>query len=172
LPRPDSGGDLGVDARQERGEMHRKRRADDKSHGGKAFLESEKLLDVQEQLKGELSSNTRTRLNREVREARTKLNELEALDRPMTLALAAYCGVIKRRSGENVEIGSYSEFLKWCRDERYKLGDVGRQRQLTVTEARLVSALDEMTRLDQRTIQYRFQHQYSAQGKRGRPKGK
>jgi hypothetical protein len=91
--------------------MRRKRQdnsSHDNSHYGKAASESAKLLDAQERLKGELSSNTRTRLNRVKCEASAKLKELEALDRPMTLVLAAYC---RRHDGKVVADGRTTEWV-------------------------------------------------------------
>ncbi len=164
--------------------MHRTQRnegSNDNSHFGKAFSESATLLDAQQRLNGELSSSTRTRLNRKTREATAELKELEARNRSMTLVLAAYCRqhdgksdiegrIIKWVPDVAVEIGSCSEFDKWCGDKFNELDKLKERRLLTPAEDLLYSALEELADLDVRAIWYRLQTQYAAHGKRGRPK--
>jgi hypothetical protein len=112
----------------------------DKTPFGKAFKASGELLEAESRLaKDELSSATRTRLNKTVRDQTDKLENLTERDRLMTRLLAQY-----RRQYPG-EMESYRHFHEWCTNQ------------------------GELNDLDPRTIQYRLQNHYNAQGRRGRP---
>jgi hypothetical protein len=113
---------------------------EDATHYGKAFDASCKLLEAEGRLAEDvLSSGTRKRLNKTVRAQTDKLENLTERDAEMTLLLAQY---FRQHPGE---MKSYRHFIDWCANQ------------------------GKLTELDERTIQYRLQNQYSARGKRGRP---
>ncbi len=114
--------------------------AEDATPYGKGFDASCKLLEAETRLaEGKLSSSTRKRLNKTVRDQGDRLKNLTERDTEMTALLAQY---FHKYPGE---MKSYRHFTEWCADQG-KLNDI-----------------------DERTIQYRLQNHYSARGRRGRP---
>jgi hypothetical protein len=69
-----------------------------------------------------------------------------------------------------VELGTYREFDQWCGDKRNELDTLGRP--LTAAEAQLAGALDEIIKLDPRTIQIRCKNQHASRANQGRPRKK
>jgi hypothetical protein len=155
--------------------------ADDNSHYAKAFKIAWKIEDARDKLSRATSSAARNLHRKTVREETPKLDELIARDRSMTRALAEFlrrhnpqldaeAEMIKWLRGEGAELGTYTEFVRWCEDRRIELDRLEERRPLRAAEVRRIAALDELADLDERTIRKRFQSQYAAHGKRGRPK--
>jgi hypothetical protein len=154
---------------------------EDNSHYSKAFTAAAKRDDTRDKLSRATSSGARNLHSKVLRQEDAKLEGLTDKDRMTTLVLEAY----RRRNnpqldaesemkkwlrGESDELGTYTELINWCSDKRVQLDGLEQQRQLTVGEARLISGLDEIDRLDERTIRHRFRNQYGAHGHRGHPK--
>jgi hypothetical protein len=148
-------------------EMRRKRQGEDpegNTHYGKAFKASCKLLEAEARLASELSSATRARLTKTVRDKSAELEELTERDRTMNRLLAQY---LPERGGK---LMSYRDFIEWCESTRDRLDEREQRGQLNKAERSDLAVLNKLTELDPRTIQYRFQIQYRARGKSGRPR--
>lgn len=138
---------------------------EDTTHFDKAFEASCKLREAESRLaEDNLSSGTRKRLNKTIRDETATLENLTERDREMTRLLAQY---FREYPGE---MKSYKHFIDWCADTLIKLDERNERGELNETELNELAALTALTELDERTIQYRLQNQYSARGKRGRPR--
>jgi hypothetical protein len=138
---------------------------EDTTHFGKAFEASCKLVEAESRLADNaISSLTRKRLNKTVRDETAKLENLTERDHEMTRLLAQY---FRQHPGE---MKSYKDFIDWCADTLIKLDKRNERCELNKAELNELAALAALTELDERTIQYRLQNQYSARGKRGRPR--
>jgi len=108
---------------------------------------------------GVRSSIFRKMLDKTVREANARLESLAARDREMTRALAPY---LRAHGGE---MQSYRHFVDWCTDTLNK----AKRGRLNNAERETLAALNKLTGLDERTIQYWLQNQYGARGEPGKP---
>jgi hypothetical protein len=125
----------------------------DNTHYGKAFEASCKLLEAEARLANDkLFSSFWKRLTNTVRDETIKLERLTERDREMTRLLAQYL------SEHGGEMRSYRHFIDWGVEWCTKRG--------------VLTLLTELTELDERTIQYRLQNQYGAQGRPGRKPSK
>jgi hypothetical protein len=168
--------------------MGRERRgkSKDASHYEKAFAAGAKTARLETEYEEVKSTATRTHVLKRLMKARCDENAKLAALTQRDQALTRVTGEFLRRNsagldaeGEvarwlegdgRVELGTYSEFDRWCGDKRNELDTLGRQR--TAAEAQLANALDEISKLDLRTIQIRFQNHHASRSNRGRPRKK
>jgi hypothetical protein len=162
----------------------RRGKGTDTSHYEKAFAASAKTARLETEYAEVKSMATRTHVLKRLMKARSDENDKLAALTERDQALTCVTGEFLRRNsagldaeGEmarwlqgdgRVELGSYREFDQWCGDKRNELDSLGRSP--TAAEAQLASALDEVIKLDPRTIQIRFQNQYASRSDRGRPR--
>jgi hypothetical protein len=133
-----------------------------REHYDKAFAASAKLLEAESELAA-TPPGRRAKLNRTIRNELARLERLTARDREMTRALAPY---LRAHGGE---MQSYRHFVDWCTDTLNTLNKQAKRGRLNNAERETLAALNKLTGLDERTIQYWLQNQYGARGEPGKP---
>ena len=132
------------------------------NHFDKAFAAACTLLAAEEE-RAVTPFGKRDELSRTIRAETARLERLTERDREMTWLLARY---LDEHGGK---LQSYQDFATWCGDMLNNLDQREQQGRLNDAERKTLAALNKLTGLDLRTIQYWLQRQYGARGEPGKP---